>query len=259
MTKSLSSPIHKLLNLICDRDITKSTLNQVNYILITFCRIVIEQCLQLLENVNKPMLNLKTLINSLRLLFTGETLRGMASMIEDTKETYIPRYFIKNLTKEIRPTIKIAKKFNLGLATIIEYLCINILELSSFQTMKERRVRITTRDLYLGIHHDKELSTLFKVHKIMIINGGVVPLSGSKIQKGNNLLIPKLPFCNMIRYICKDIEGTDVKISKDTFTLLQYCIETYVVDFIRKAKRITSLHGRTKMVETDMMSVSILS
>ena len=58
------------------------------------------------------------------------------------------------------------------LAATLEYICAEILELAGNAAKDNKRIRIRTRDLTLGIENDEELHKLFKD---VTLSGGVIP------------------------------------------------------------------------------------
>lgn len=87
----------------------------------------------------------------------------------------------------IFPVDKILKRLRIGkrakrmvkpeaavfVAAVIEYLCVEVLELSGDVAHQAKRLRITPRHLQLAIRTDEELNVVFK--DVTISEGGVLP------------------------------------------------------------------------------------
>lgn len=174
------------------------------------------------------------------------------------------------------------------LAAVLEYLVAEILLLASKTAVNNKRIRITIRDLQLSVGEDKELSELFDKLNISFLGGGVIPyihtcLALKKPRKkkkldittgikkphrfrpgtvalreikryqkmSNCLTFAKFPFERFVRgVINKNNEG--MKISKNVFIILQYCIEQYIVDILKDANYAAIHAGRVKMMLTDI-------
>lgn len=170
------------------------------------------------------------------------------------------------------------------LASALEYITTYILANSVNIAIKFKRNRITIRDLELGIRYNSNLDTLFRKNNIMFLGGGVTPFIHSSLIKKNGkkilrdkkssykykpgtvsirdikkyqkisncLFLPKSPFEKLIREITEKRAGSNVKISKDSFGIIQYFMEQYVIDLLRDAN-FASIHAsRLKLLPIDI-------
>lgn len=262
--KTLVYYIPKLLKNISKCYITQGAKQHMHSILTSIARIIIQYSVQLLQMSNKSILNTKTLTSALQLLFSndlltnmlkeGETHTSMNSVKEVRSSLVLSHSFFKHFISENIPThVKVAKKYPIFLTAAIEYICVEILDLSSIQALKNEHVRITTRDIFLSIHYDKELTTFFHNHNIKIIGSGVIPhndeldTESRLLQRSTHLLFPKASFNNMVRYICKD-----TKISKQAFSVLQYYIENYMIELLQRTGSMCIYTGISKITEKDL-------
>ena len=168
-------------------------------------------------------------------------------------------------------------------ASVLEFIVTDILIISSKLANENNHVRITIRDLEMAVRGNKDLCNLFNTCNISFIGGGVVPQihesllnkkrrkknSSStdvkkshrfrpgticlreirKFQKTSNCLtIAKLPFERLVRSIINN----GMKISKDTFIVLQYYIEQFVVDFLKEANAAAIHCNRVKLMPSDI-------
>ena len=78
---------------------------------------------------------------------------------------------------------RVGRTASIYLAAVMEYIVVEVIELSGNATKDLKKRRITPRHILLAVHGDEELQKLFNTHKT-IAGGGVIP----KIHKS---LIPK--------------------------------------------------------------------
>lgn len=186
--------------------------------------------------------------------------------------------------------VMITKNTPIYLASVLEYISIKILEGAINVTKENNRIRITVRDLELTVRNDIYLDYLFKKCNLFFIGGGVIPniheslltkkprkkkkikenvscdnkkvhrfrpgtVSLREIKKfqktSNHLTFAKFPFERYIRNIVNNLNN-GMKISKDVFTLLQYYVEQFVVDFLRDANLAAIHSGRVKLMQSDI-------
>ncbi|OLY79875.1 Histone H2A-IV [Smittium mucronatum] len=83
----------------------------------------------------------------------------------------VPR--IKRYLKKGNPKLRVAMNASIFLASVLEYLVAEVLELAGSAAKDNLKVRITPRHLQLAIKNDEELSKLLK--SITIPGGGVIP------------------------------------------------------------------------------------
>lgn len=179
----------------------------------------------------------------------------------------------------------VTKKAPIFLAAVLEYLTQDILQLSAEIANDNNRVRITIRDLELSVRMDPELSILFTKCNIAFIGGGVVPFIHSsllskkpqkknainppkknrrfrpgtvaireikKYQKLSNCIIfSKLPFEKYTRQIVSRYNDK-IKISKHLFIVLQYYIESYIIEILKDANKISNHCKRVKVIPEDI-------
>ena len=174
------------------------------------------------------------------------------------------------------------------LAAVLEYLVAEILLLASNSAISNNRIRITIRDLELSIRQDHEFSELFNKLNLSFLGGGTMPYIHKclvskkprkkkkiietslgtkkthrfrpgtvalreirKYQKISNCLIfAKFPFERLVRSIVN--KKSNMKISKDVFTILQYYIEQYIVSILKDANAAAIHTGRVKLMLSDI-------
>jgi histone H3 len=167
-------------------------------------------------------------------------------------------------------------------AAVLEHIVIDVLVLAVKLSQENNRVRITIRDLELAVRTDPQLNSLFQKFNLSFLGGGVVPYihesllnkkprkkkkdeiekKGHRFRPGtvslrdirkyqkvsNCLTFAKLPFERLVRSKLED----GMKISKDTFVVLQYYIEQYIVDILRDSNSAAIHCGRVKLLPADI-------
>jgi len=174
-------------------------------------------------------------------------------------------------------------------ASILEYVATVILVSASKLAEERGRVRITIRDLELTVRTYPELCSLFEKCNLSLVGGGVVPnihdsllnrkprkkkkiitdplgdkkthrfrpgtVSLREIRKfqkvSDCLTFAKYPFERFVRSIVNNYND-GMKISKDVFTILQYFIEQFIIDFLRDANSSVIHCGRVKLLPSDI-------
>jgi histone H3/H4 len=181
--------------------------------------------------------------------------------------TFPPSMIDKFLRNFGYSKVMVAKDAPVYLASIAEYICLQILNLSLENC---KHVRLTIRDLELTIRNNTELDKLFTHCNISLLGGGIIPfihdsllLSSSrstaiktikKQQKNSdNLIFSKLTFERIVRnsFLSLNLEK-NVKISKDVFIVLQYFMEQYIVNLLRDSNFIAIHANRIKLLPIDI-------
>ena len=159
------------------------------------------------------------------------------------------------------------------LSSIIENITEKILICSVDVCNKNKRVRITIRDLELGVRLDDVLNHLFSSMNITFLGGGVIPYIHSSLldkkekkkygtiaiknikkqQKlSNALLISKLSFEKIVRNIFSTYSVDQKKISRDVFVILQFFIEQYIIDLLKDSNFLAIHCQRKKLLPIDI-------
>ncbi len=307
--------IAKLLKQVSSENgITSNSKQQLNSILCVISRIISTKVNNLTEMAKKKTISNKEVLNAINVLFSGDIGKGMTTMCSQAVENYNSDDTSKGITRQDRAGIifppSVAEKYlrNFGyskimvsntapvaLAAAIEYISGELLENASVFAKRKKRVRITIRDLEIGVRTDRELSRFFNVHNITFLGGGVVPYIHPKLlikkvrrrknkktntkrthryrpgtvslreirkfQKTSNCLtLARFPFEKYTRSIIQKIIGNDhkIKVSKNLFLTLQYFVEQTLVTVMQKAY-MASLHaGRVKLTVSDIEFINSL-
>lgn len=296
--------ISKVLKQISENhSITINAKEQLNSIICIILKNIVTIVIRFTQMSNKKTITIKEVKNAVSIIFPGELAINAISEGMKAQTQYLMcenTGLSKQNKAEIIFSVPLVEKFlrNFGqskflvssnapvfLAASMEYICAELLETSTLYANENRRIRITVRELELGVRNDEELNILFKKLNIEFIGGGVIPFihpnllnkkqvkpSGNskkykfrpgtvsireikKYQKTfNNLCIPKNPFEKSIRECVNQIKP-NLKISKNVFTIIQYYIEQYMIDLLRQAN-LASLHaGRVKINSEDIAFV----
>jgi len=271
---------------------------------------------ELTEIAKKKTMSDREVRNAFQILFRGDLSKGMISMSELAVSNYIDNNDVtKGATRQQRAGIifppSVAEKYlrNFGysktmvgstapvaLAAAIEYLAGEILENASVFAKQKKRVRITIRDLEMGVRTDSEINSFFVDNNLSFLGGGVIPyihpsLLVKKVRRRrsqkssttrihrfrpgtvsireirrfqksfNCLTLAKFPFEKYTRSIIKKLTASDVKIkvSKNVFLTLQYFVEQSVVDLLHKSYMAAIHAGRVKLTAGDIEFIRALN
>ena len=183
----------------------------------------------------------------------------------------------------------------LTLCVILEVFCNELFDLAVPMAIEKKKKRITIRELELATRQSPGLNKVLQDSNIYFIGGGVVPFihpklyvkkhrkKKSKVKSQtddkteprkhrfkpgtvalrdikklqrvfNHLILAKAPFEKMLRERFNE-SGSDSKISKNVFCILQYYLEAYLIDIIRQGN-FAALHaGRVKLLPEDIKFV----
>ena len=173
-------------------------------------------------------------------------------------------------------------------AAVTEYICYEMLDLSSIYCKDNKRSRITIRDLEISVRNDSEINNLFTILNSSFLGGGVIPFIHSSItkkkthkktqniknrfrpgtvairdikkqQKSDSLILSKSYFEKVVRKIFNENKlDEDFKIKKDVFIILQHFIEQYMVKLFYNSNFLAIHSGRIKLISLDIAMVSYL-
>lgn len=250
--KNIIHYISKILkNVSTSYCITYSAKIQMNDILLAITKTIICQSIRLLEITNKTTLNIRTIVNAVRIIFSdgivsnilhvGDNAIKLNTTSEFKANLIIPVPFFKNFIHKHAPSyMKLSAKYPVYLSAIIEYIAAEILDLATTQCYKEKHVRITPNDIYQGISHDNDLYTLMNINNIVLLGYNGVDM------------FSKAPFKQMVRNICIELDDDPIKISKQTFSLLQYYIEYYIYQVLEKTNKLCIYSNKNKISQRDL-------
>ena len=183
------------------------------------------------------------------------------------------------------------------LSAALEYITYEILDISSIYCTDNKRIRITIRDLEIVVRTDIELNNLFNKINISFLGGGVIPFIHPALLKKNknnkntkntkntknqhrfrpgtvairdikkyqklsdHLIFAKSSFEKIIRNIFFQNSDNDsnIKISKNVFTIIQYYIEQYIVKLLYNSNFLAIHANRVKLLPIDIAFISYLN
>lgn len=302
-TRYYETFVFKLLKQISpDSGITANSKQQLNSTLCNITRIISDTAHELTEIAKKRTISEKEIINSVNILFLPDLAKSMIGMCNQALENYAVENDEKCFNRQERAGIifppSVAEKYlrNFGLskmlvnnaapvalAAVVECLAGEILENGSLSAKQKKRVRLTIRDLEIGVRTDNEICRFFDQHVISFLGGGVIPyihpsllikksrcrdtkslryLPGTvslreirRFQKTSNCLtLAKLPF---ERYTRAKLNHSSLKVSKDVFITLQYFVEQRIISLLKKASMMAVHAGRVKLNPSDIYLVRL--
>lgn len=182
--------------------------------------------------------------------------------------------------------LMVAKKASVILCVVLETIMRDILSQSVAQ-MNTKKKRLTIQDVNRAVTTTPSLEHLFRKCTLQFIGGGpatfIHPLLSVKTGKSkhdvyaeddtktrrynpgtlvlkeikklqkvyNKKIIAKVPFDKVVREVFVE-KKCDRKISKQVFTVLQYYLESYLVDILHQSN-LAALHaGRLKVIPEDI-------
>tara|TARA_B100002019_G_C21235327_1_gene582408 strand:- start:97 stop:1245 length:1149 start_codon:yes stop_codon:yes gene_type:complete len=181
-----------------DNGITNDARQQMNSVLIMLSEIMSNLALELTNMSGKKTLSHKEVHNATKILLNGDLARHALTEGEKAVESFTKMNGEDNLEKGLSrqnkagicfpPSIleKFLRKFGnsnvmvtqlapIYAAAVVEYICMEVLSVSSESAKSKKRVRITVQDLDVSVKRDVELNKLFQKYKIQFLGGGVVP------------------------------------------------------------------------------------
>ncbi len=191
--------------------ITANAKQQLNSFLCIFCKYVSNIINKLTIIGKKKTISEKEVANAIQLILSGELLNNSLTEGEKSIINYKNNIELKG-TRQSKSNIlfppSITEKFlrNFGtsklmitslapifLASVLEYITYEIIDLASIIAKDNKRVRITIRDLEVVIRCDDELNKLFNKLNVSFLGGGVLPfihssLLNKKKRKKKNII-----------------------------------------------------------------------
>ena len=288
--------------------ITNNAKQQLNSILCHIIKHISMLTVKLTMAGKKKTISLKEVENSLILVLSGKLLenslkegkkscdnisnneKNINSSRQNKAGIIFPPSLVEKFLRDFGSSnIMIGNLSPIFLASVLEYICFEILDLSVNYCKENKHIRITIRDLELSVRNDVELNNLFVKLNMSFLGGGVLPYIHSsllnktktKIKKKKNdekenthrfrygtlaiknikkqqklsncLILSKSPFEKLVRNVFKKNKIESQKFSKDVFTVLQYFIEQYIVELLRNSNFLAIHANRVKLVPYDIL------
>lgn len=292
--------------------ITTNAKQQLNSAICHILKYICSLTFKLVASSKKKTITLKEIENSLKIVLQGELLlcalkegnksceNISSSKIENINSSrqnkaciiFPPSIVEKYLRNFGSSTIMVSSLAPVFLASVIEFISFEILDLSINFCKENKHNRITIRDLELSVRSDLELNNLFNKLNLSFLGGGVVPyihpslfnkiikkkknatttaatqhrfrygtMAIKNIRKNqkisNTLILAKTTFEKIIRNSFKKQQigdsSSNVKISKEVFVVIQYFIEQYIVKILNHSNYLSIHSGRVKVIPNDIL------
>jgi histone H3/H4 len=248
--KSFHTQILILLKRISPCSITHTARTQVNVILQKILNKIINVSVQLLNDTGRTTLTTKTTTNAIRLLVTGELQKNMLVLGKQFRDEMaatcvFPPSLLRQQIKEFTASIRIGAFVSHFLSGVLEYLCVELLDVASLHCIKRHRRRIYSCDVQRSVEHDKEFHRLVRTLNIVICGG-----KGTK-----ELVLPRSYIENTIRTISREIEGENVKIAEPVLAWIHHYIEHYLKELLVQADKLCMHTQRVKIAPKDILFV----
>jgi histone H3/H4 len=293
--------------------ITNNAKQQFNSVLCFVSKIISNKAYELSILAGKKTISEKEIRNTLKIILPENLSLSSIKHAENVLESFTNKTNsenVKGMSRQEKSCIvfppSIVERFlrNFGfnkimvtsnapifLSGAIEYIASEIIENGSTQARDKKHIRITVRDLELGVRNDTDLHNFFNENKISFLGGGVVPYIHpnllvkkprkrtqnsnnedseekkkhryrpgtvsireiKKLQKSSNVLtFAKHPFEKLIRKIVDKNTNEQIKISKEVFITIQYFMEQQLIQLLQQANFAAIHAGRVKMISSDI-------
>lgn len=293
--------------------ITNNAKQQFNSVLCFVSKIISNKAYELSILAGKKTISEKEIRNTLKIILPENLSLSSIKHAENVLESFTNKTNsenVKGMSRQEKSCIvfppSIVERFlrNFGfnkimvtsnapifLSGAIEYIASEIIENGSTQARDKKHIRITVRDLELGVRNDTDLHNFFNENKISFLGGGVVPYIHpnllvkkprkrtqnsnnedseekkkhryrpgtvsireiKKLQKSSNVLtFAKHPFEKLIRKIVDKNTNEQIKISKEVFITIQYFMEQQLIQLLQQANFAAIHAGRVKLISSDI-------
>ena len=264
-----------LKNISDDTKITVNAKKQLNSSLLIICKKIYTVTFELMLVSDKKIISKKEIVNSLKLILSGDLLDKCLSQGENAcalekNENIFPHFIVDKVFKGYtkKGGLIISKACCVFLAAVLEYITAEILDISSNYAKINKHICITIKDIDLGVRNDPEFSKLFNKLNITLLGSGIVPFihpvlvnkstdntitNIKKFQQADQKLQISL---SSFRRTTKALFDK-VKISKDVIGVLQSFLEQYLVNILRDANFLAIYANRIKVIGTDIELANI--
>lgn len=194
-TRFFETYISKVLKQVSpENGITANSKQQLNSALCLISRLIAGQVTDLTQIAKKKTVSEKEVKNALRVVLPKRLADNAITEGQKAIDTFEAENNVKGTSRQEKAGIIFppaqAEKFlrifgyckvmvtshaPVCLAGALEYLAAEILENAATYAKDNKRVRITIRDLEMGVRNDEELSTFFTSIRLTFLGGGVTP------------------------------------------------------------------------------------
>ena len=261
-----------LKNISDDTKITMNAKKQLNSSLLILCKKIYTVTFELMLVSDKKIISKKEIVNSLKLILSGDLLDKCLSQGEKATalENIFPHFIVDKALKVYtkKGGLVVSKACCVFLAAVLEYITAEILDISSNYAKINKHVCITIKDIDLGVRNDPEFSKLFNNLNITLLGAGTIPFihpvietksndttltNIKKFQEGDHKLqISMSSFRRTVKALFDNM-----KINKDVIGILQTFMEQYLVNILRDANFLAIYANRVKVIGTDIELANI--
>lgn len=198
--------ISKVLKQVSDTNgITANSKQQLNSVLCHISRIIANMVITLTEIAKKKTVSDKEVINALNIILPTNMAREAIDDSQKAVDTFHNKDVQTGISRQERAGIifppaqteKFLRNFGYSKAMItsrapiclagaLEYMVSVILDQASKFAKTNKRIRITIRDLEMGVRNHEELNMFFTQNNISFLGGGVKPFIHSSLLAKKN-------------------------------------------------------------------------
>jgi len=207
---------------------------------------------------SKRTVNVSVFITVYGTLFSPTLCKNMVQVGDHVIKSKVPeplifpksvfRYMLEDAVTPLN--MKIAKKCTPYLAATMEYLCSEILSITSLALLREYRKRITTVDLKQAMMHDIDFSVLLDTCGLSMILTEEV---GGGRKKQPPSIFHKKRLKQLTRNICISVENETVRMSSDVDSFILRFSENIVKDLIAKSNDLCKYYNKSKLTEKEII------
>lgn len=296
-SRELESYILQILkNISPDNSMKNSAKFQFNSILKNLSQSLSEKILFLNTNSSTKTIDTKTVKNTIQIISTQDFFEKIDSFSTSILQNFnnnkspdqkkfisrqkkadivFPPSFFEKIIRKHSSKTHINKEAPIYITAFMEFLCKDILLISSQICSENLKKRLSIRDIFIAINTTEHLKYIFNSLNVKFLGTGVVPsvqhdlYNDKSIRKKNiikqirkyqhssSLIFSKTPFERIVRNKVLSY-SENIKISKEVFNILQTYIEQKLTDFFKKVFLIISANGRIKAVSNDLYLVCSL-
>lgn len=248
---SFKNYISRILITFSISSISAPSKKYTNDILINVANKIISTTILLLKDKNT--VNVQHLQLACRLLFSNDLQKNILNegakaiqySLKEYQKIYIfPSSKTKTLIRQNVPSnFQISRKCGMFLASVMEYLCFEILNLGHMQSLKSYNPVIHPKHLYDGCMYDNDISSCLSKCEIRLL------------RCENEDVLPKSSFQKLVKQTFYSIENESVKTKPEVLNLLQIYMEDYILDILKKSKEFCLQANKIRLQKEDIMFV----
>ena len=265
-TRVFETYISKVLKQVSPNNgITSNSKQQLNSVLCIISRLIVNKIAYLTEIAKKRTISEKEVKNALLIVLPTQLAKNAVTEGLKAINTFENENNIKGISRQEKAGIifppaqleKFLRNFSYSkfmvtsnapvfLAGAIEYLTSEIIKNAANFANDNKRVRITIRDLEVGVRTDDEMNILFTSNRITFLGGGVIPYIHPSllIKKNRKKLAKKVQVNDVDKKKHRFRPGTVALREIRRFQKMSNCLTFAKFPFEKFVRNIVSIHHK---------------